>query len=448
VGDSTQESAGKPANEGEVIPDVTAKNQAMYGMSCLSRKVDLEASARYSGALTRKRNIQSAENLLKLVMVYALTDCSLRMVGLWGTVMGWGSLCKNGVRQRIRQCQGWIGMMIVSVLSASKLSQPKSGGLRLRLFDASTVSQPGSHQADWRLHLGFDLSRGRMTDIQLTDSKQGETLTRWQFQPDEICLADRYSGNPRSLGVLLGAAAWFVIRIGWQNLPVQDRAGRPFDLSQWLTVQSNDPAGSPAQAAVWVPTPQGRFPVRVIARAIPPDKADKNRQKLLAEAKRKKKRPDQRSLLAAGFVMVVSNLPELTWGAANILELYRFRWQIELVFKRLKSLLKFDQLRSTDPSLTQVYLLTKLLVALLLTEAEWSLILSSPDSFHDPERPLSLWRFTQLTLEAFRSAVCGFLTWDRILQHLPTLRRYLCDEPRKRQSQLVAFRNLAMSYGS
>lgn len=445
--DSTQETTRTPEDANESMPGEKVKEQASRSLSQLSRKVNLEASARYSGALTRKRNIQSAENLLQLVMVYVLTDCSLRMIGLWSTVMEWGSLCKNGVRQRIRQCQGWIGMIIVSVLSASKLSLPKSGGLRLRLFDASTVSQPGSHKADWRLHLGFDLSRGRMTDIQLTDSKQGETLTRWQFQPDEICLADRYSGNIRSLGVLLGAAAWFVIRIGWQNLPMQDRVGQPFNLSQWLAVQSNDPAVSPAQVVVWVTTPQGRFPVRVIARAIPPEKAEKNRQKLLAEARRKKKRLDERSLLAAGFVMVVSNLPELGWSATDILELYRFRWQIELVFKRLKSLLKFDQLRSTDPKLTQVYLLTKLLIALLLTEAQWSLILIAPDSFHKPERPLSLWRFTQLTLEAFRSAICGSLTWDRIVKHLPALSRYLCDDPRKRQSQLAAFRNLEMKYG-
>lgn len=338
-------------------------------------------------------------------------------------------------------------MLIVAVLRAGKLSLPKPAGMRLRLFDTSTVSQPGSHKIDWRLHLGFDLSAGRMTDVQLTDGKQGESLTRWQFQPNEICLADRYSGVPRSLGVLFGAAAFFVIRIGWQNLPLQDREGRPFSLPQWLAVQSSDPAASPAQVAVWVNTPQGRFPGRVIARAIPPHKAVKIRQKLQAEAKHKKTRLDARTLLAAGFVMVISNLPELTWSAGEILALYRFRWQIELVFKRLKSLLAFDHLRACDPQLAQVYLLTKLLIALLLTEAQWRLALAAPESFHDPEHPLSLWRFTQLALETFRQSVCGSLTWEKVTQHLPELKRYLCDEPRRRQKQLAALRNLGMVCG-
>ena len=416
-------------------------------LSSMAQEVDLEGSARYSGALCRKRVIQSAHNLLKLVLGYALTDYSLRMLGLWATLMGWGSLSKSGVRKRICQCQSWIGVLLVAVLVRGKLVQPRLPGQRLRLFDCSTVSQPGSHKIDWRLHLGFDLCAGRMTDVHLTDGKQGESLTRWQIAPGEICLADRASGVPRSLGVLLGAAASFVIRIGWQNLPLQDGQGQLFGLAQWLKVQSEDPSAPPAQVWVWVTTPQGCFRVRLIARAIPPDKAARNRKKLQAEAKHKKTRLDERSLLAAGFVMVVSNLPQATWSAGEILDLYRFRWQIELVFKRLKSILCFDNLRATDPHLAQVYLLSKLLIALLVTEGEWRLALAAPETFQNPDRPVSRWRLNQLALAAFRQSVCGVLSWELIFKHLPQLDRYLCDEPRRRQSQLAALRNLATLWG-
>lgn len=440
--DSTQKPAEAPA--GEVELDAQSGTQMDKTLSSLAQAVDLEGSARYSGALCRKRVIQSAPNLLKLVLGYALTDYSLRMLGLWATLMGWGSLSKSGVRKRLCQCQAWIGVLLVAVLVRGKLAQPQRAGLRLRLFDCSTVSQPGSHKIDWRLHLGFDLCAGRMTDVHLTDGKQGESLTRWQFAPGEICLADRASGVPRSLGVLLGAAASFVIRIGWQNLPLQDAQGQPFCLPQWLKVQSDDPSAPPAQVWVWVTTPQGRFPVRVIARAIPPDKAAKIRKKLQAEAKHKKTRLDERSLLAAGFVMVVSNLPEASWSACEILGLYRFRWQIELVFKRLKSILCFDHLRATDPHLAQVYLLSKLLIALLVTEGEWRLALAAPEMFQNPDRPVSRWRLTQLALAAFRQSVCGVLTWEQIFEHLPLLDRYLCDEPRRRQCQLAALQNLGM----
>lgn len=446
MNNSTQETKQMQPILEEDILVAEAEAQITKSLALLNSQVNLEGSAYYSKALTRKRVIRSAEDLLKMVMVYALTDLSCRMVGLWATVMDWGSLSKTGVRKRLQNCQCWIGMLIVQVLLAGKLELPQTKGLNLRLFDASSVSQPGSHATDWRLHLGFNFSSGRMMDIALTDGKQGESLTRWSFAPNEICLADRYYGNLRGLGVLLGAAAAFIIRIGWRNLPVQNREGQPFPLADWLKVQSADPAVPPAQVQVWVATPQGRFPVRVIARAIPPEKAARNRERLRAEAKRKKTKQDERTLLAAGFVMVVTNLPE-TWLSTQVLNLYRFRWQIELVFKRLKSVLNFDHLRASDPELAQVYLLTKLLIALLITETQWRLVFMAPDAFSDPERPLSLWRFTQLTLEAFRTSVCGSLTWERIVAHLPQLKRYLCDDPRHRKSQLAALLDLQWVYG-
>lgn len=421
--------------------------QVEQALSVLGKRVDLEGSARYSQALVRKRVVQTAEHLLRLVMVYSLMDWSLRMVGLWATVMDWGSLSKSGVRKRLRQCQRWIGMLIVSVLAANQLRVPRPRGYHYRLIDVSNVSQPGSHKIDWRLHLDWSPNGLGIEGIQLTDGSQGETLTRWQFGPQDLVLADRIYGVARSLGVLLGAMASFIIRIGWHNLPLTDRAGQPFDICSWLGVQSTDPSAPPAQGQVWVTTPQGRFPLRLIARAIPPEKAEKIRQNLRAEARHKKRRLDERSLLAAGFVMVVSNLPDLTWTATDILAVYRLRWQIELVFKRLKGLLCFDHLRASDPQLAQVYLLTKVLIALLLGECHWRLALAAAESGLEVQPPASQWRLTQLLLETFRQAVCGSLTLEKLEQHLPQLGRYLSDEPRRRQRQLAAFDPLGMLCG-
>jgi len=285
-----------------------------------------------------------------------------------------------------------------------------------------------------------------MSNVLLTDVKRGESLTNFSFSPKEIILADRAYGVPRSLGVILGAGALFAIRIGWQNLPLKDADGHPFSLPDWLAVQSTDPAATPAQVTLYVTTPQGCFPVRVVARAIPPERANKKRKKLLVEAKKKKHRLNPHTTLAAGYVMVVTNLPVETWTAAEVLDLYRFRWQIELIFKSLKGLLHFDHLRAKDPRLAKVYLLSKLLIALLITEGEWRLALAAPDAFHNPNRLVSRWRVTEMMLEAFRHAVCGHLTMLEISQHLSQLDRYLCDEPRNRPRQLARLWNMDQLY--
>jgi hypothetical protein len=54
-------------------------------------------------------------------------------------------------------------------------------------------------------------------------------------------------------------------------------------------------------------------------------------------------------------------------AGAAVLDLYRCRWQVELVFKRLKSLLDLDALRTQrDSRLGEVWILGKLLYALVV----------------------------------------------------------------------------------
>jgi IS4 transposase len=64
--------------------------------------------------------------------------------------------------------------------------------------------------------------------------------------------------------------------------------------------------------------------------------------------------------------MVFTTLPQRLLGAADVIELYRYRWQIELAFKRLKQLLKLGRLPHKDPAAAQGWIHAKLVVALLL----------------------------------------------------------------------------------
>jgi hypothetical protein len=78
------------------------------------------------------------------------------------------------------------------------------------------------------------------------------------------------------------------------------------------------------------------------------------------------KQLDPRTLQAAHFVMVFTTLPATLLDASGVLELYRYRWQIELACKRLKQLLKLGHLPHQRPDIARTWILAKLVVALLL----------------------------------------------------------------------------------
>ena len=67
----------------------------------------------------------------------------------------------------------------------------------------------------------------------------------------------------------------------------------------------------------------------------------------------------------ARYVMIFTTLLASVMGVADVLEYYRFRWQIELVFKRLKSILAVGHLPKHDEQSSRAWLYGKLVVALL-----------------------------------------------------------------------------------
>jgi hypothetical protein len=63
--------------------------------------------------------------------------------------------------------------------------------------------------------------------------------------------------------------------------------------------------------------------------------------------------------------MVWTSLPD-SFTSAVVLEFYRLRWQIELVFKRMKSIMGLGHLPKADPVSCRAWLHGKLFVALLV----------------------------------------------------------------------------------
>jgi hypothetical protein len=57
--------------------------------------------------------------------------------------------------------------------------------------DASTLGQPGGTGDDWRLHLAYDVTVGRLNPVRVTDRHGGEHLAQSTRQAGEVIVADR-----------------------------------------------------------------------------------------------------------------------------------------------------------------------------------------------------------------------------------------------------------------
>ena len=87
--------------------------------------------------------------------------------------------------------------------------------------------------------------------------------------------------------------------------------------------------------------------------------------KIYQTAQRKGKKPREETLRYARYVILFTAFPMEMFSATAVLEWYRLRWQVEVVFKRFKSLAQLGHLPKFDNESAKSWLYGKLLVALL-----------------------------------------------------------------------------------
>jgi hypothetical protein len=344
-----------------------------------------------TGAIQRKREIEDPSTLLRLIMAYACCGLSLRLTVFWAEIKGLASFSPVALYKRLRKARPWLAQLVTAKLKDRRLlATPAAQPWRVRLVDATTASRPGSTGTDWRIHLSFDLQTLTITHVEVTSAKGGETLKRFPAQPGEITLADRGYSQRQGIAALTADGGWALIRVNWGALPLQQADGAPFAL--WETVSKLKPGEARAWAVRTAPGRDGTPPVegRLIALRKSPEAAAETRRKLLKEARKKGKTPSQEALAATDYVLLFSTVPEDQLSPEAALELYRFRWQIEYTFKRLKTLLHLDKLPAKDPELAQTFLLGKLLAALLIEDLTAGWVDFSPWGYGPAAAPLAV----------------------------------------------------------
>jgi hypothetical protein len=351
-----------------------------YLLSFLPEETDLEETARECGAIRRKRSIQSAVDLLRLALVYAFCGLSLRQTAAWAETAGVATLSDVALLKRLRGASSWLGRILgIKLAERSGTELKPFESLRLRIVDATTVSKPGSVGTDWRIHLGFDLTTFAIDHVELTDRYGGENLRRFPVRQGEVLVGDRGYSHYSSLASVLAEGGDFLIRLNWQNVFLRHADGSRFELFDELR---KIPDGHPAEFSLSV-APKGKpsISVRLVALRKTESAAEETRRKILKERSKKGRRIDPRTLEAAGYMLIVTSLPGSALSPADVLEVYRLRWQIELAFKRLKSLLHLDELPAKDPDLSKSYIYAKLLAALLVEDLTDRYLSFSPWGF-------------------------------------------------------------------
>jgi len=328
-----------------------------------------EEKAKELGALRRCRKIPDARVLLRVLLIHLAEGCSLRETAARAKHGGLVAVSDVTIMDRLRCSGEWFRWMSSELMSQWVRRQPQGvfdGPWNVRVVDGTQVTEPGPTGSSWRIHYAVGLPSLRCSELHLTDSvgsDTSETFCRFTVMPGDLFLGDRAYGLASGITHVACGGGDTLTRFAWHGLPLWVGPQERFDLFAHLRTLDGATVGDwPAfvkYADHWV---QGRVC------------AVKRSRQAAEEAQRRARRSSQKhsvqivpqTLEAAQYVFVFTTVSAQLLSPTRALEFYRGRWQVELVFKRLKSILGLGHLRKTDAQAACSWLHGKLFVAFLL----------------------------------------------------------------------------------
>ena len=340
------------------------------------------------GALARKRKIDSPQTLLRVLLIHLADGKSLRTTAAYSQEVQLCSVNDVSLLHRLRASEGWFRWMsqgIAKDLRGSQLPDALGRKFRVRVVDGTAVSEPGSTGRDWRVHYCLQLPDLRCDTFTVTSTEVGEDFQRHSIEEGDLLIADRGYCKRAGICHVLGHGGDVLVRFHSSNLPLFTYKGRTLKSLKLLRTLG---VGTYGDWNVWFRSPvkgdliKGRLcAIRKSKEAI-----ELAKKKLRIKASRQQRELRPETLEHAEYVSLFTTTNRFSLKAEEILNLYRDRWQIELVFKRLKGIIGLGNLPKQNPESALAWLQGKLFVALLVErlhqEAEfispWGYPISSP----------------------------------------------------------------------
>ena len=326
-----------------------------------------EKKAKELGALRRCRKIPDAKTLLHIMLIHLAGGCSLRETAVQARLGGIADVTDVAILARLKQCGEWFRWMNERLIAQWVPHRPCMAlgeNRRPLIVDATKIAEPGPTGSTWTALYSIELPSLRCRQFYVLDYHNGgETFRKLIVQKGDVLIADRVYGSAPGIAHVVKNGGDVIVRFAWSNLVLWASREKPFDLFAHLKPLRPRMIGD---WPVWIQDRKTWIPGRVCAIRKSRRSIEEEYKRLKRRASRHGQRLQPETLEAAKYVMVFTTLPDDILSRQRVLEFYRGRWQVELVFKRLKSIMGLSHLRKIDPDAAYAWIQGKLLVSILI----------------------------------------------------------------------------------
>ena len=322
---------------------------------------DLDATALAHRAIVRCRKFPNAEVLLRSFLMYAALDLSFKDAAALMTLQGDAEIAGPSLFYRFKLSEKWLTQVLGQLLQSNDPFEP--AGMRLRLVDATVITGPASTGTDYRAHVVYDPFGAKITSVEVTDSTGGEGLGRHPIEANDLMVGDRAYSTANGIASVRQRKGHVLTRLITGSIRLCNEAREVIKLK---SMEKDIPSTGVITYNMMLPIPPERQPNTASSWSL--KKAiDWIPVRVFAARTRKNE-----------VIWLVTTTSEEEIPSSKCMEIYQLRWQIELKFKRLKSLLNLGNLKSKNGPSAVPWILSKLIAAALIQK------LSDPEGALSP----------------------------------------------------------------
>lgn len=327
---------------------------------------DYEEDCFKEGAITRRRGVSNPADLMMLAMFHLQNGCTLLEISEVARITKLGEMSDVAFMKRFEKCGDWFRTINKKVAAHEIINYQKPNWLEGKVVvavDASDVTEKGRSGRTYRLHYALDIFNMGSVDHSITDVKVGESLVNFNIKPEHLVIGDRAYSTIRGIEHCEKNGAKYILRMRKKGFTVRNEQGEQVDL---LEIIKNPGGERCVDARAFATNRNGdKVPIRICAKQKDPESIIRTQKKLKRKESKKQFKMSDEAKVFNEYIVVVTNLSD-DISAKNILEAYRLRWQVEIYFKRLKSILDFGELPKRRPDSVIAWLNGKLMIALLV----------------------------------------------------------------------------------
>jgi hypothetical protein len=314
--------------------------------------------------------VHDAATLLRFILLHVGADIPLRQMVTLIAEAGGPSLAPVWLHGPMRCAPPCLAALVeLMIADVVEDATPESwAGCEMVSLDATTASGPGAERSDVRLHCVLRLHDLRVRKVCVTSASEGETFKNFVWEADTLIIADRGHANAPGIFWVVDHGAAVLVRVNRGALPLTAPSGRTIDVLAWCrgledNVLHEQPAVISQTRGKGKAREERKLEGRLIGFRPPPEQAQAARERT-----RREDGPavTAERLEAAEYVVLFTTTPASRMSAERCIEAYRLRWQLQLQFKRWRSLCHFDKLPNYRDDTMLAWVTAKLLLGLLL----------------------------------------------------------------------------------